>query len=365
VRLKDIFEMSVASSNDAMTGVCSPTEIDNLIHLGLSAGPIRRMTCLKCVIKGAELFSKLDAADRNVEISRLKKEIDKETEQLQSAMQQIEFIDMQIDQVAPTGNVDEMGDLVTRRDEIEEFKTVILETLRDFKDQLSIMEGAKQRDTQPSKLLIALYKLDAYLGTSVKDVTVEPLVAESLLNTLLFYASAGIETSEIVDLTFRSPTSHALSTISGYFFGLAEAEKAGSKMNQDKTYMWYNTGELSAESEMIPPLRILNYLSQAGLQPIFVGELFGMHISSDVRKIVDVWVNTNLRKEPVSPDQILSLYLKPRPFTLLNVQPISFNSFLEREDSDSLPKKVVEDEEARRVTQDMVYDAEEDSGALI
>jgi len=318
--------MSVASSDEGVHNTCRADEIERLINPRGRPGPIQRMECLKCVLRGAELIADYDRIDRESQIKALKAESDLKTEMVNALSGDIEFLDNEKQHAAEMGESTVAVD--ARIAETMRNRAQNLERIRQIKAEIDELTVIASQGGKSTMLITALQQLEAYLGTSVKEVNITEDVAKQLIASFLHHASAHAEVDIIVDLSKNSLSSHALSTISGYFQGLAAAEIINGKLEQSKVDAFYNTAELSAESEMIPPLRILNYLAQAGLKPIFVGELFGMHISSDVRKVVGVWAGTNQSKAPVSPSQILSLYLKPRPFTLLNILPISFNDFL-------------------------------------
>jgi len=309
-----------------MQDACSANEINELMLAGLAAGALRRMSCLKCVIKGAEILAGIDNDNKKADLEELEKILKEREKELKYTSQELERLQDLENEMAFDGV--QSPELKDRQDELSRQIRNLLGQITDLKATIEGLRGLLLEEGKPTKLVIALQELESYLGTVVKEVEISEQTAKALISSFLHYAKSNIITDVIVDLSPRSQSSHALSTISGYFQGMAVAEIKGDVFNVGRLDTFINTAELSAESEMIPPLKILNYLAQAGLKPVLVGELFGMHISSDVRKVVDVWENTNRCRAPVSPRQILSLYLKPRPFTLLNITPISFNDFL-------------------------------------
>jgi len=283
------------------------------------------MECLKCVLRGAEIIAGYDKQDREALIKELETEERSQLDTVETLTSERDFLNDALSESSRLG--EQTIELEGKIEENIRNKATAFNRIREIKVEIEELRKIIREGGKPTKLIRALQELETYLGTVVKEVNITDEVAKELVSSFLFHANAHMETDMIVDLSKNSLSSHALSTISGYFQGLAAAEIMNKKFEQSRIDMFYNTAELSAESEMIPPLQILNYLAQAGLRPIFVGELFGMHISSDVRKVVGVWADTNQSKAPVSPDQILSLYLKPRPFTLLNILPISLESF--------------------------------------
>jgi len=84
--------MSVASSENVTMDTCTSKEISNLLTLGLEAGATRRMSCLKCVIRGAEVSAGIDKTDNVMRAAMLESQIKALTERLQSINVEEEFL---------------------------------------------------------------------------------------------------------------------------------------------------------------------------------------------------------------------------------------------------------------------------------